>query len=135
MTKATGVGRGNNPASWDNTKRGSEHHRWTLDHKLNEDGYVKLRVGKEHPLADPNGFAYEHVVVWCAAGRPRPGDGEILHHRNEDKTDNRIGNLELLTRGAHNALHNAERGRDDDGRFKAAGRTLDGRTWDQYPSV
>jgi hypothetical protein len=98
---------------------------------------VKVRVGKGHPLADPNGYAYEHLVVWCAAGRPRPGDGETLHHRNEAKTDNRIGNLELLTRSAHNAHHNAERGRDGLGRFepKAASRLLDGVTHDGSPEI
>jgi len=66
---------------------------------------VKVRVGVEHPLADPNGYAYEHLVVWCAAGHPRPGPGQLLHHRSEDKTDNRLSNLELLTRIAHAAEH------------------------------
>lgn len=138
MTKATGVGRGNNPRSWNNTKRGAEHHRWSQARMLNEDGYVKVRVGKEHPLADPNGYAYEHLMVWCAAGNPRPGPGETLHHRNEDKTDNRLGNLELLTRSAHNVLHNADRERDDSGRFvgkKAAGRLLGGVEHNGFPEV
>lgn len=138
MTKTTGVGRGKNPASWNNTKRGAEHHRWNAGRMLSEDGYVKVRVGTDHPLADPNGYAYEHLVVWCAAGRPRPGDGETLHHRDEDKTNNRLGNLELLTRGEHNAHHNAERERDDGGRFvgkKAAGRLLDGVEHNGFPEV
>lgn len=136
MTKSTGIGRGNNPRSHGNTKRGAEHHRWNSGRILNEDGYVKVRVGVDHPLADPNGYAYEHLLVWCAAGNSRPRPGETLHHRNEDKADNRIGNLELLTRGEHNAHHNAERGRDGLGRFqpKASGRLLDGRTWDEVPA-
>ena len=92
---------------------------------LSSHGYVKVRVGREHPLADPNGYAYEHLLVWVAAGRSRPGHGELLHHRNEDKTDNRIENLELVTRAQHNAIHNARR----------AGRLLDGRTWDEMPAV
>lgn len=127
-------GRGKNPASWNNTKRGTEHHRWNNGRILNEDGYVKVRVGVEHPLADPNGYAYEHLVVWCAAGRPKPTEGETLHHVNENKTDNRIGNLELLTRGEHNALHIRERGRRDNGQFeKLAGRLLDGVEHNGYP--
>lgn len=129
MTKCTGVGRGNNSASWGNHKSGSDHHRWNTGRMLNEDGYVKVRVGADHPLADQNGYAYEHLVVWCAAGRLRPVDGETLHHKNEDKTDNRIGNLELLTRSEHNRRHNAGRQRDARGRLigtKAAGRLLDG---------
>lgn len=134
MTKSTGVGRGNNPRSHGNTKRGSEHHRWNSGRMLTEDGYVKIRVGIEHPLADPNGYAYEHLLVWCAAGRKRPSGSEILHHCNEDKTDNRIGNLELLLRGDHNALHIAERGRKPNGQFKkAAGHLLDGVLHNGFP--
>jgi hypothetical protein len=136
MTKSTGVGRGKNPASWNNTKRGADHHRWNAGRMLSEDGYVKVRVGAEHPLADPNGYAYEHLVVWCAAGRPRPADGETLHHKNEDKTDNRLDNLDVLTRADHNALHIAERGRKTNGQFKkAAGRLLDGVQHDGFPEV
>lgn len=127
-------GRGKNPASHANRPKGAEHYRWNSGRMLNEDGYVKVRVGVEHPLADPNGYAYEHLVVWCSAGRARPGPGETLHHENEDKSDNRIGNLELLTRGEHNAHHIAERGRRQNGQFAADGE-LDGREHNGFPAV
>lgn len=68
-------------------------------------GYVKLRVGAEHPLADPNGYAYEHLVVWVSAGNPRPDRGWLLHHKNETKTDNRISNLELKRKDVHGIEH------------------------------
>lgn len=106
MTKSTWVGRGNNPRSNSNTKRGEQHHRWNDGRMLSEHGYVKVRVGIEHPLADPNGYAYEHLLVWNNSGRKLPEPGQILHHRNEDKTDNRLSNLELLTRTEHAAEHN-----------------------------
>jgi hypothetical protein len=115
---------------------GSDHYRWNDGRIITDDGYVKVRVGIEHPLADPNGYAYEHLVVWCSAGNTRPSDDETLHHRSEDKGDNRIRNLELLTRGDHNALHIAERGRRPNGQFKkAAGRLLDGVQHDGYPEA
>lgn len=135
MTKSTGVGRGSNPKSWGNTKRGKEHHRWNTGRMLNEDGYAKVRVGVEHPLADPNGYAYEHLVVWCSAGKQRPEPGETLHHCNEDKTDNRLVNLELITRSEHNAHHIEERGRRPNGQFEAAGRLLDGVLHNAYPEA
>jgi len=101
-----------------NHARGQRNGRWNADGRmLNEDGYVKIRVGRDHPLSDPNGYAYEHLVVWCAAGNKRPGVDETLHHKNDDKTDNRLSNLELLTRPNHARIHAAERGRDDLGRF------------------
>lgn len=136
MTKSTGVGRGKNPSSWNNTRRGSDHHRWNKGRIGSAEGYIKLRVGVDHPLSDPNGYAYEHLVVWCSAGNSKPETGQTLHHKNEDKTDNRYSNLELLTRGDHNALHIAERGRMPSGQFKkAAGRLLDGALHDEYPEV
>ena len=115
-----------------NQPRASKQHRWKPGGSVGSTGHVKIRVGVGHPLADPNGYAYEHIVVWVSAGNPRPKRGEILHHKNEDKTDNRIGNLELLTRAEHNRLHNGERRRDARGRLlpKAAGRT-----WDELPTT
>lgn len=98
-------------------KRGSEHYRWNENKITNGDGYVKIRVGREHPLADPNGYSYEHLLVWVSAGNPKPKEGELLHHINEDRSDNRLHNLELKPRGEHNSLHNAQRGRGSDGRF------------------
>lgn len=79
---------------------------------LSDHGYIKLRVGREHPLSDPNGYAYEHLIVWVSAGKSAPKGGETLHHVNEHQTDNRLGNLELLTRPNHNSLHISEMDRD-----------------------
>ena len=79
-----------------NHTRGPQHYLWRRGLESSH-GYTKVRVGKGHPLADPNGYAYEHLVVWVSAGRPRPKSNELLHHKNEDKGDNRLNNLELLT--------------------------------------
>ena len=126
--------RGKNPRP-----KGSRHYRWNSGRIINKEGYIKVRVGQSHPLADPNGYAYEHLVVWCSAGRTRPRKNQILHHHNEDRQDNRIENLEIMERGKHNAEHLARDNRrcPETGRLlpKAAGRLLDGQQWDQYPEV
>lgn len=80
--------------------------RWNNGRILNSNGYVLIRVGKGHPCAiGREGYAYEHTVVWCAAGRERPGPGEELHHINECQSDNRIENLELAEGGKHQRAH------------------------------
>lgn len=114
--------------------RGTAHHAWNHGMATHQDGYLKVRVGVEHPLADPNGYAYLHLLVWAAAGRPLPGPDELLDHHDENKQNNRIANLRLMTRSAHAKRHSDLRGRDAHGRFpKRGGRDLDGRTWDEYP--
>lgn len=68
-------------------------------------GYVKVRVGREHPLADQNGYTYEHLLVWVSAGNPRPAKGWLIHHKNEVKTDNRLSNFELKQNDQHGIDH------------------------------
>lgn len=74
--------------------KGSRHPKWRRS-IVSSHGYVKIRVGKGHPFADPNGYAYEHIVVWRSAGRRIPRDGEVVYHKNGDTLDSRIENLAI----------------------------------------
>lgn len=87
--------------------RGERHHNWHPDGRLpSSHGYIKVRVGVGHPHADPNGYAYEHLLVWLAAGNEPPPRGFVIHHRNENKSDNRLENLEVKTKERHGVDHN-----------------------------
>jgi hypothetical protein len=61
---------------------------------LNPKGYRVLSM-PDHPNAGSNGKIFEHVVVMSEAiGRPLTR-AENVHHRNGDRSDNRLENLEL----------------------------------------
>lgn len=106
-----------------NHAKGSRHPRWNSGRIIDSEGYPLVRVGKDHPLADPNGYCREHVLVMSSyLGRPLE-PGELVHHKDEDKQDCRIENLDLTERPEHARHHIIGRHRDVRGRFlpKASG--------------
>lgn len=67
-------------------------------------GYVVVRC-PEYPTAGKDGQVYEHRLVMETHLGRFLAPWEVVHHRNEDKTDNRIDNLELTNHQAHQRLH------------------------------
>jgi hypothetical protein len=62
-----------------------------------------------HPKADRFGNVLEHrIVMENYIGRMLKDD-ECVHHKNENKKDNRIENLELMKKIDHNRLHTSRR--------------------------
>jgi len=55
-------------------------------------------------------YCYEHTLVWWRAHGSLPGLEEILHHKNENRRDNRLSNLEITKRGVHSRRHTKSRG-------------------------
>ena len=45
---------------------------------------------------------------------------EVPHHINGDRLDNRPENIVVMTVNRHNSIHSKNRGRNNDGTFKAA---------------
>lgn len=61
--------------------------------------------GDPHATHMGGTHAYEYRLVAAQKiGRPLKDD-EIVHHINEDFTDNRPENLQVMTRAEHNRLH------------------------------
>lgn len=53
-------------------------------------------------------YCYEHHLVWWQNVGSLPKNGEVIHHKNKDKTDNRFSNLEILAMVEHSRQHAAE---------------------------
>jgi hypothetical protein len=78
----------------------------TPGRSIASNGYVLIRVGKGHHLADVRGYAYEHRLVAEQKIGRRLRKGEIPHHINGIKTDNRPENIEVVeSRFAHHVRH------------------------------
>ncbi len=66
-------------------------------------GYIRMRVGPGR-----SGVAYQHRHVWEQAHGPIP-PGHHIHHRNHNRSDNRLSNLELRAGADHLSEHSLER--------------------------
>lgn len=84
---------------------GAKNGMWKGGRSIASNGYVLLRVGVDHHLADVRGYAYEHRVVAEQMLGRRLRRGEQVHHRDHDKTNNAPENLEVLSTAAHGAEH------------------------------
>ena len=61
---------------------------------MNNDGYVFV-YAPEHPNAGMKGSLSEHALVMSQSLGRALLPGESVHHKNGDRSDNRISNLEL----------------------------------------
>ena len=78
--------------------RGSreENPNWRGGRTITEHGYVLIRVGTKHHLADVRGYAYEHrIQAEHKLGRPLH-PGEIVHHKDGNRRNNSLDNLEVV---------------------------------------
>ena len=83
---------------------------WNIRKEVSKGDYI-YAVVPEHPKATKNHYVLMHrVVMENFLGRMLT-DEEVVHHKDHNKKNNSIDNLELMTTVAHQEMHSKEHGR------------------------
>lgn len=99
---------------------GPKNPSWKGGQVVRQDRYIYAPTGGPHPFGKANGMVLEHRLVMERHLREHDPDSPFLieidgekylspdyevHHRDLGRTDNRIENLQCMTRADHRALH------------------------------
>lgn len=90
---------------------GSNHPSWKGGRKT-YNGYVFILLPADdffRPMADSAGYVREHRLVMAKYLGRNLQSWEIVHHKNQDRTDNRLENLQLVTDDRHKQITVLER--------------------------
>ena len=98
-----GAKKGTNYGSGHRFKPGVQHLLWKKGSYYDRAGYKRVLVGS-------NEYRPEHILVMEKDLGHKLDKGEVVHHKNGIRDDNRIENLEVLTRSEHSRLHRQGRG-------------------------
>lgn len=82
---------------------------WKGGKVMASNGYVLIKVGFNHHLADVRGYAYEHRLVAEKILGRRLQEADVIHHKDGNKTNNSPGNLEILDRREHRNNHRVKK--------------------------
>lgn len=85
-------------------RRGPAHPTWRGGQQIDRDGYTRTWA-PDHPYPRRAVYVLEHVrVMELHLGR-RLQSGELVHHINGDKADNRLENLQVMSWAEHSRYH------------------------------
>lgn len=83
---------------------GNKASNWKGGRRMSGGGHVQI-YQPQHPYATKNGLVMEHRLVMEKELGRYLEPGEIVHHKNHIKDDNRPENLEVVNRGEHVRNH------------------------------
>lgn len=82
---------------------------WIIE-KIVSKGDYNYAIVKNHPFANKHGYVLHHrIIMENYLGRILNQD-EIVHHKNHNKKDNRIENLEIMSNKEHTKHHSSLNG-------------------------
>jgi hypothetical protein len=82
---------------------GPSNPAWKSGKQVSKDGYILVRVPKSH-YAYPAYVEEHRLVMEDHLGR-RLLQGEVVHHKNKNKQDNSLSNLQLFASNAEHLAH------------------------------
>ena len=83
---------------------------WNIERIVSKGDY-NYAVVPSHPKAIKFGYVLEHRIVMENYLCRSLDDDEVVHHKNGNKKDNRIENLEIMTNSEHARMHQNDHGR------------------------
>jgi hypothetical protein len=93
-------------ATWNTAGKNGQ---WRGGRVVVSNGYVLVRVGTSHHLADVRGYAYEHRLVAERKLGRRLLPGEIPHHLDGNKRNNHPDNLAVVPSPRHHQAAHRKR--------------------------
>lgn len=101
---------GATPLNYRHLQTRDKNPNWRGGRSIASNGYVLIRVGVGHHLADVRGYAYEHRLVAEEKLGRRLLLNEIVHHKDENKQNNHPDNLEVVVGNAEHFLRHRKPG-------------------------
>jgi hypothetical protein len=98
--------------------RGSKNPIWKSDEKISTYGYKMIRL-PDHPFANCDGFVFEHRYIAeqylltpettvIIDGKKYLSPDFIVHHKDGNKLNNSVDNLQVMTLAEHTRLHSTK---------------------------
>lgn len=84
------------------------HPSWIGGKRINHNGYIEILL-PEHHRARKNGYVFEHILFAEEKVGRKLNSDEVVHHKNEIKTDNRPSNLMIMESSKHTKIHSQGR--------------------------